>query len=60
MGSDKQRKPYERPTATKLTHEEAKVKLVEHARKGSQEAIHLLEIMFPEEQESFRNTKRSA
>jgi hypothetical protein len=61
MGNDKQLKPYERPTATKLTPEEAKVKLVEHARKGDQEAMYLLEIMFPEEAKRVsENTMKSA
>lgn len=49
MSKEKRRKPYERPTATRLTPDEAKAKLLEHARKGDQEAMHLLESMFPEE-----------
>ena len=61
MGNEEHRKPYERPTATKLTPEEAKVKLVQLARKGDQEAMHLLEIMFPEEAKRLsKNTKKSA
>jgi hypothetical protein len=61
MGNEKYRKPYERPTATKLTPEEAEVKLVDHARKGDQEAMHLLEIMFPEEAKRLsESTKKSA
>jgi len=46
---EKRRKRYEKPTATKLTPEEAKVKLVDHARRGDQGARNLLEMMFPEE-----------
>lgn len=61
MGKEKRRRPYERPTATRLAPEEAKVKLLEHARKGDQKAMHLLEIMFPEEaKELSENTKKSA
>jgi len=61
MGNEKYRKPYVRPTATKLTSQEAKFKLVEHARKGDQEAMHLLEIMFPEEAKRLsKSTKKSA
>jgi hypothetical protein len=61
MGNEEYRKPYERPTATKLTPEEAKVKLVQLARKGDQEAMHLLEIMFPEEAKGLsESTKKSA
>jgi len=46
---EKRRKPYEKPTATKLTPEEAKLKLVDHARRGDQGAKDILEILFPEE-----------
>jgi hypothetical protein len=61
MGNEKHRKPYERPTVIRMTPEEAKLKLVEHARKGDQEAIHLLEIMFPEEAKRVsENTKKIA
>ena len=58
---EKSRKPYERPTATSLTPEEAKVKLLEHARKGDREAMNLLQMMFPEEAKRLiENTKKSA
>jgi hypothetical protein len=44
-----------------LTISAAKLKLVEHARKEDQEAIHLLEIMFPEEAKRVsKNTKKTA
>lgn len=43
------RKPYEKPTATKLTSEEAKLKLVDHASRGDPGAKDMLEMMFPEE-----------
>ena len=61
MSKEKRRKPYERPTATRLTLDQAKIKLVEHARKGDQEAMDLLERMFPEEaRKLFENRKKSA
>jgi hypothetical protein len=43
------RRPYEKPTATELTREEAKRKLSGHARRGNQDARELLGMMFPEE-----------
>jgi hypothetical protein len=46
---EERRKPYEKPTATQLTKEEAKRKLIEHARRGDQGAKEMLEMMFPEE-----------
>jgi hypothetical protein len=58
---EKSRKPYERPTASRLTPEEARVRLLEHARKGDREAMNLLEMMFPEEAKKLTgNTKKSA
>lgn len=42
------RKPYEKPTATKLTPEQAKLKLLGHASTGHEGAKDLLEMMFPE------------
>ena len=48
---DNLRKPYEKPTATKLTSEEAKAKLIDHASRGNQEAKEILEMMFSEESE---------
>jgi hypothetical protein len=46
--SPKARKPYERPTVTKLTPEQAKLKLLGHASMGNQGAKDLLELMFPD------------
>jgi len=43
----KARKPYVKPSATKLTHEQAKLKLLRHATMGDQGAKDLLEMMFP-------------
>jgi len=45
----KSRKPYEKPTATKLTPEQAKLKLLDAANRGDQGAKDLLEMMSPEE-----------
>jgi Tfp pilus assembly protein PilP len=41
----KTRKPYEKPTVTKLTPEEAEAKLLDAANKGDQGAKSLLELM---------------
>jgi len=58
---EKQRKPYQKPTATKLSPEEGKLKLLEHARRGDQEAKDLLNMMFPEEARVISaNTEKSA
>jgi hypothetical protein len=45
----KLRKPYEKPTVTKLTPEEAKFKLIDLASRGSQGAKDLLEMIFADE-----------
>ena len=47
-------KRYERPTLTKLTPEEARLKLLRHARAGDQAAIDFLNKMFPD------NAKKAA
>jgi hypothetical protein len=44
----KARKPFESPTATKLTPEQAKLKVLGDASRGNQEATVLLEMMFPD------------
>ena len=44
----KTRKPYVKPTATKITPEQAKLKLLGFASTGDQGAKELLEMMFPE------------
>jgi hypothetical protein len=44
----KTRKPYEKPTATRLTPEQAKLKLLRHASTGDEGARDLLEMMSPE------------
>jgi len=48
-GKKKIRKPYEKPTATQLTPEQAKQKLLHLVNRGDPEAKKLLEMMFPEE-----------
>jgi hypothetical protein len=48
---ENRRKSYEKPTATKLTPQEAKLKLIDHVSRGNQEANEILEMMFPEESE---------
>jgi hypothetical protein len=44
-----QKEPYEKPTATKLTREQAKLKLMGHAVMGDEGAKELLERIFQEE-----------
>ena len=56
---ENRRKPYEKPTATKMTREEAKLKLLDLAKKGDEGAKEILERMFPEEAEKL-NRKKSA
>ena len=55
---EKRRKAYEKPTATKLTSEEAKLKLVDHASRGDQGAKDILEMMFPEEAKKLSTGKK--
>jgi hypothetical protein len=43
----KKRKPYEEPTATKLTPEQATIKLLGHAMPGDEGARQLLDLIFP-------------
>jgi hypothetical protein len=50
--------PYEKPTVTKLTPEEAKAKLLDAANRGDQGAKDLLEMMSPEEKT--KDKKKSA
>lgn len=52
MGNDESRppkKPYEKPTVTKLTREQAKLKLMGCAMMGDDQAKELLEILFHHE-----------
>jgi hypothetical protein len=44
---EKKRKPYEKPTATKLTPEQAKLKLLGHTMKGDEGARELLDLISP-------------
>ena len=59
-GTGKVRKRYEKPTATKLTPEEAKLKLVHLAEKGDEQAKEMLENMFPEDARRLSNRKRKS
>jgi len=52
------RKTYDKPTVTKLTHEEAKAKLLDAANKGDQGAKDFLVMM--SSQEKAKNRKKSA
>ena len=54
---NKDRKPYEKPTATPLTEEQARLKLIPLAMEGDQGAQERLELMFPE---TLDDRKRSA
>jgi hypothetical protein len=57
----KTKKPYVKPTAAKLTPEQAKLKLLGHASTGDQGAKDLLEMMFPETpQKDSKGEKKSA
>jgi hypothetical protein len=46
---EKKRKSYKKPTATKLTMEQAKLKAMGHAMMGDEGAMELLHLMFPDE-----------
>ena len=59
-GAGKHHKPYEKPTATKLTPEEAKLKLVHLAEKGDEQAKKMLENMFPEDTKKLPDRKRKS
>jgi hypothetical protein len=57
----KTKKPYVKPTVTKLTDEQAKLKLLGHASTGDQGAKDLLEMRFPEvPQKDSKGKKKSA
>ncbi|MFZ1141096.1 MAG: hypothetical protein WCF26_20380 [Candidatus Sulfotelmatobacter sp.] len=56
---EKRRKPYEKPTVTKLTAEEAKLKLIDHASRGDQGVKDILEMMFPEEAKKLSTGEKS-
>ena len=61
MGSSaKPRKPYEKPTVTKLTREQAIVKLVGHASMEDQGAKDLLKMMFPDDHPKDSGAKKTS
>ncbi len=43
------KRPYDKPTATQLTREQAKLKLMRHAMVGSKDAKTFLDILFQQE-----------
>jgi hypothetical protein len=54
MDSEEKRppkKPYDKPTATKLTREQAKLKLIGSAMMGNREATELLVFLFQQDKE---------
>jgi hypothetical protein len=53
------KRKYEKPTVTKLTEEQAKLKLLAHAKKGHEGAKELLELISPDSQQK-RSKKKSA
>lgn len=58
---ERHRKSYEKPVARKVTPEEAKRKLIEHASPGSQDAKEFLEMIFADEAKKLStSTKKSA
>jgi hypothetical protein len=54
------RKPYEKPTVTKMNSEEAKRRLVHLVNKGDEDAKEMLQLMFPEEAKKQSKQKKSA
>lgn len=55
MGNEEskpQKKPYEKPTATKITREQAKLKLMGHAMMGDKQAKELLDLLFEDEKQN--------
>jgi len=57
---ENRRKPYEKPTAAKLSPEEAKLKLIALASHGDEPAKEMLVMMFPEEARKLSSKKKSA
>jgi hypothetical protein len=59
-GEDKSRKPYQKPIVTKLAPEEAKLKLLNLAKRGDQGVKEMLEMMFREEVEKLSKDKKKS
>lgn len=53
----KHRKPYQKPTATRVTPEEAKLKIANLAEKGDEAAKDLLEAFFPDQSKNIPKKK---
>jgi hypothetical protein len=51
------KQPYEKPTATQITREQAKLKLMGHAMMGDEQAKELLDILFGQEQEERKQSQ---
>jgi hypothetical protein len=56
----KVRKPYEKPTVTKLTPQQAKQKLLGLVNRGDEELQKRLELMFPEARNRAKDRDKSA
>ena len=54
------RKPYEKPSITKLTAEEVKTKLIDHARRGDRRAKEILQTVFPEARKNISTSKKKS
>jgi hypothetical protein len=59
-GKEKRRSPFEKPTVTKMTPEEAKLKLLDLAKKGDNGAKEMLEMMLPEDAKKLSSRKKPA
>ena len=55
---ENRRRPYEKPTLTQLTPEEAKLKLIDFASHGDEQAKQMLVMMFPEEAKKLSESKK--
>lgn len=53
-----QKKPYEKPTAAKLTQEQAKLKLQGHTMMGNKNAVELLDMFFERRKQNHDDTER--
>jgi hypothetical protein len=54
------RKPYEKPTVTQLTPEEAKLKLIDLASRGDEQAKKMVVIRFREEAKNLSKGKKKS
>jgi hypothetical protein len=54
------RKPYEKPTLTQLTPEEAKLKLIDLVSRGDEQAKEMLVMILPDEAEKLSQRKKKS